>query len=432
MGKKVLNFIIGVVLLLISFGIMSFFPYRASFLTWIIVIISAFAFIFGYYRLGLAFNGPKGKTFKLIKKLVFCAAGIFMIVYGVYYCIHDEFSGRGLGVGTLLLIYGIAMEYYAFNKAFNYAVDGIKQSDLVTASIEDLCRAFQDVDTPMGRPWMGKVKNVDGDCIIYGPTDQGAFLFGYYLFGTFSFVESQLMNMLTDDDQAAAHRIETTWDRNDFGSGQLYHLLARMLPDFYIGMFEAYSKTGRASCDFIRLFQDKSPSVYVFDEKFAVVHQKYQLLDMDGRPKYYLHGIFPFWTFRLENVSDGRELVKSKRIIWHILFPTYDIYLNGEKYGRMRWLFRILRTRFRMKTADGEVEVREMTATVGDQFGVYKNGALIGTISQKLGLTGLGQFVRDMVFDNFVIMVFDERDLPLVTTLSVMLGSFKNRGIAKE
>ena len=152
---------------------------------------------------------------------------------------------------------------------------------------------------------------------------------------------------------------------------------------------------------------------------------------MEGNPKYYLHGTFPFWTFRLENVADGREIVKSRRIIWHIFFPTYDIYLNGEKYGRMRWLFRILHTKFRMKTKDGEVVVREMTATIGDQFGVYKNGVLIGMISQKIGLTSLGMFVRDMVFDNFVIMVFDERDLPLVTTLSVMLGSFKNHGIRK-
>ncbi|MCR5097926.1 MAG: hypothetical protein K6B14_03155 [Lachnospiraceae bacterium] len=219
---------------------------------------------------------------------------------------------------------GIAMEYYAFDKAMNYAVDGIKQSEDVNAPIDALYNAFKDIDTPLGRPWIGKVVNVDGDCIIYGPTNSGSFLFGYYLFGT-----------------------------------------------------------------------------------------------------------FPFWTFRLENALDGREVVKSKRIIWHILFPTYDIYLDGEKYGRMRWLFRILRTKFRMKTKDGEVVVREMTATIGDQFGVYKNGNLIGTISQKIGLTGLGTFVRDMVFDNFVIMVFDERDLPLVASLCVMLGSFKNHGIKK-
>ena len=76
--------------------------------------------------------------------------------------------------------------------------------------------------------------------------------------------------------------------------------------------------------------------------------------------------------------------------------------------------------------------VREMTATIGDQFGVYKNGTLIGTISQKIGLSSLGAIVKDMVFDNFVIMVFDEKDLPLVTAFSVMLGSFKNHGMGKE
>ena len=431
MGKRISNFIMGVVLLVIAFGIMAFFPVRTSILTWIIVAVSALAFCFGYFRLGLAFDGPMGKTFLTVKKIVLCLAGIAMMVFAVYALIKEDFSGKGMGLFTLNLIYGLAMQYYAFNKAMNYAVDGIKQSDEVTASIEELYNAFKDIDTPMGRPWTGRVRNVENDCIIYGPTDSGSFLFGYYLFGTFTFGASPLTTMLEEPDKAAIHTVSTKWDRDDFEMGQLYHFLSRMLPDFYISMFENFSRTGTASCDFEDLFESKTPNVYVFDEKFALMHQKYNLLDLSGNPRYYLHGVFPFWTFRLESVADGKEIVKSKRIIWYILFPTYDIYLNGEKYGRMRWMFRILRTKFRMKTRDGEIVVREMTATIGDQFGVYKNGALIGTISQKIGLSSLGTLVKDMVFDNFVIMVFDDRDLPLVTALSVMLGSFKNHGIKK-
>ena len=431
MGKRIANFLIGAVLLLFAFGIMAFFPETPNLLTWIIIAVSAFAFCIGYFRLGMAFDGPRGKTFLVTKKVLFCLAGIAMIVFAVYALIKEDFNGKGLGIFSLNLIYGLAMQYYAFSGAMNYAVDGIKQSEEVSAPIEALYDAFKDVDTPMGRPWIGKVKNVEGDCILYGPTDKGSFLYGYYLFGTFTFGASPLTSMLQDPEDARIHTVETKWDRDDFGKGQLYHLLSRMLPDFYISMFENYAKTGRAACDFADLFENKTPNVYVFDEIFAVVHQKYNLLDMNGDPKYYLHGTFPFWTFRLEDASDGREIVKSKRIIWHILFPTYDIYLNGEKYGRMRWLFRLLRTKFRMQTKDGEIMVREMTATIGDQFGVYRNGALIGTISQKLGLTSLGTFVRDMVFDNFVIMVFDEKDLPLTAALSVMLGSFKNHGIGK-
>ena len=424
MGKRICNFIIGVILLLAAFGIMAFFPEETSMLTWIIVAVSAFAFCLGYFRLGLAFDGPMGKTFLVVKKLIFSLAGIAMFIFAIYSLISEGLTGRGMGLFTLNLIYGLTMQYYAFNKAMNYAVDGIKQSDAVSVPIQALYAAFKDIDTPMGRPWIGKVKNVEDDCLIYGPTDQGSFLFGYYLFGTFTFGASPLTTMLADPESAAGHTVETHWDRDDSGKGQLYHLLSRMLPDFYISMFENFSKTGRAACDFADLFESKTPNVYVFDEIFAIVRQRYILLDMNGNPRYYLHGTFPFWTFRLENAHDVRELVKSRRIIWHILFPTYDIYLNGEKYGRMKWMFRILRTKFRMKTRDGEIVVREMTATIGDQFGVYKNGALIGTISQKIGLTSLGTFVRDMVFDNFVIMVFDEKDLPLVTTLSVMLGSF--------
>jgi len=431
MRERITNFIIGAVLLLFAFGIMAFFPVGPSLLTWIIVFVSAFAFCIGYFRLGLAIDVPMGKTFLAVKTIIFCLSGIAMIVFGIYALIKEGLNDKGMGIFSLNLIYGVAMQLYAFSKGMNYAVDGIKQSEEVNVPIEALYDAFRDIDTPMGRPWIGKVRNVEKDCLIYGPTDQGSFLFGYYLFGTFTFGASPLTDMLQDPESARIHTILTQWDRDDFGKGQLYHFLSRMLPDFYISMFENYAKTGRAVCEFADLFENKTPNVYVFDEIFAVVHQKYKLLDMNGEPKYYLHGTFPFWTFRLENASDGREIVKSKRIIWHILFPTYDIYLNGEKYGRMRWLFRLLRTKFRMKTRDGEIMVREMTATIGDQFGVYKNGSLIGTISQKIGLTSLGMFVRDMVFDNFVIMVFDEKDLPLVASLSVMLGSFKNHGTKK-
>ena len=432
MRERVTNCIIGVLLLLFAFGIMAFFPENRTLLTFIIIFVSAFVFCIGYFRIGIAFDGPRGKTFHIMKTILFFLAGIAMIAFGIYALIKEHFNYRGLSLFILNVIYGLAMMPYAFSNVMNEAVDGIKQSAAVSVPIEALYDAFKDIDTPMGRPWIGKVTNVESDCIIYGPTDKGSFLFGYYLFGTFTFGASPLTSMLQDPESARAHTIETHWDRDDFGQGQLYHFLSRMLPDFYISMFENYAKTGRAACDFADLFENKTPNVYVFDEIFAVAHQKYNLLDMNGNPKYYLHGVFPFWTFRLENVSDGREIVKSKRIIWHILFPTYDFYLNGEKYGRMRWLFRPLRTYFRMQTRDGEIMVREMTATIGDQFGVYKNGSLIGTVSQKIGLSSLGTIVQDMVFDNFVIMVFDENDLPLVTAFSVMLGSFKNHGMGKE
>ena len=432
MKNKFLRFLLGVGLLIFSFAIMAFFPVRTSILTWIIVLVSAFSFIFGYFYFGSAFEGPKGKVFKFFKKALFSLSGVAMIAYGIYALIAYNLNSKGLGIFSLMIIYGPAMELYAFDKLFNHAVDGIKTSEDITVPIEELYEAFKDIDTPMGRPWIGNIINVDSDCIIYGPTDEGSFLFGYYLFGSFNFAQGTLLKMFKNEDEAKAHMIDVDWDQDNTDRGQLYHMITRMLPDFYIGMFETYSNTGRAECEFVDLLKDKKPMVYEFKEKFAVVTQKYKLLGPDRKPKYYLHGKFPFWTFKLENAADGWEVAKSKRIIWHILFPTYDIYLNGEKYGRMKWLFRILRSKFRMKTADGEVVVKEMTATIGDQFMVYKNDSLIGTISQKIGFKNVDTFVEDMVYDNFVVMVFDERDLPLVTTLCVMLGSFKNHGINKE
>ena len=68
-----------------------------------------------------------------------------------------------------------------------------------------------------------------------------------------------------------------------------------MMPDFYIGMIEGYSATGRAQCNFLHLFTDRVPNVYIFDEIFAVARQRYRLLDLEGNEKYFLHGVLPFW-----------------------------------------------------------------------------------------------------------------------------------------
>ena len=429
--KAIIKSFLGVLLLAGGLGIVFLVPERSDFLVWIIIAISTFMFCIGYYWMGALFNRPMGRFFHAVRRIVFCAFGIFLIIFGCRFCYLNGFNTRGMAVATEYLIYGIAMQLYAFGKLFNQAVDGIKTSERVKAPLEELYAAFKDVDTPMGRPWLGKVKYIDGDCLIYGPTDAGSFLYGYYLYGSFAIGESSLDEFLLDEEDAAAHTVETTWDRDDFRLGELYHLLAWMMPDFFIGMFEGYAATGRARCDFLNLFTDRVPNVYIFDEIFAVARQRYRLLDLEGNETYYLHGALPFWTFHLERAVDGAEAVMSKRVVWNILFPTYDIYMGGEKYGRMSWKFRVLHTTFKMKTRDGEIAVREITATIGDQFGVYRNGALIGTISQKISLKSLGTFARDMIFDNFVLMAFDEKDLPLVASLTVMLGSFKNHGVKK-
>ena len=257
MRDRITNFIIGAILLLFAFGIMAFFPVETNLLTFVIIFVSAFAFCIGYFRLGIAIDVPMGKLFLALKTIVFCLSGIAMIVFGVYALIKEDFNGRGLGLFSLNLIYGVSMQLYAFSGGMNAAVDGIKQSEEVNVSIGALYDAFKDIDTPMGRPWTGKVRNIESDCIIYGPTDKGSFLFGYYLFGTFTFGASPMPDMLEDPESARRHTIETQWDRDDSQKGQLYHFLSRMLPDYYISMFENYAKTGRAACDFADLFEDR-------------------------------------------------------------------------------------------------------------------------------------------------------------------------------
>ena len=59
------------------------------------------------------------------------------------------------------------------------AVPGMKMP------VEQLKAAFACVDTQLGVPWIGKVKSIKQDAIIYGPSEDGFVIYGYYLFGRF-------------------------------------------------------------------------------------------------------------------------------------------------------------------------------------------------------------------------------------------------------
>jgi uncharacterized protein YxjI len=154
--------------------------------------------------------------------------------------------------------------------------------------------------------------------------------------------------------------------------------------------------------------------MYVFDERFKLTGQKYHLVDMDGNNVYDLEGTVPLKNFYIRDSHDGSELFRiSKRLI-HV-FPHYDFYSMGEKYGSIRQEVKLSHDIFSMKTVEGKLVMKQVTATIGDNYAVYMDGRLIGTLSEKISLK-----MHDIVFDNFVLKVFDEHFKPLLTALAIM------------
>ena len=417
---KLQKFLSGLFLYLASHGLLFLMPVRVHLISWVILFVSTFLICIGTFWMACAFDGPTGDAFVRGKCILLRAFSAALIALSVFICWKDNLSGRSLIAGTLLLIEGITAWMVSDPKTYNDTMDGMKQVPSMAKPLDEVFRAFEHVETPLGFPWMGKVQSIDEPCMIYGPTRAGSFLYCWYHMGEFMVSECDTESWL-DEAEAEAHRVQTSWDRDTDELGQLYHLTAKLLPDFYWNMFEDYAVNGAAECKFLDGFRSLRPDVYIFNEQFAITETDYELQDLDGNVLYLLHGSIPFKTFTLSDAGSGEEVFRITRRLLHAL-PNYDLYHCGEEYGRVAKKFDLTRENFRMETPEGILELREVTTTIGDQFVAYLDDYLIGTISERMSLS-----LRDAVYDNYIITAFEPRRVALLATLTVMLESFKGR-----
>ncbi|MBQ9459971.1 MAG: hypothetical protein IJU66_08585 [Oscillospiraceae bacterium] len=418
--KKIGFFFGGLFAVLASYGLLLLLPKESNVLSWVILLASAILFCLGAFWMGSAFNGPTGDAFVKTKRFVLRVFAVAACAAGALYAWTDDMSDRSIITATLLLIEGAAAWMLSDAKTYNASMDGMKQVPSMTSPIDEVFRAFEHVETPLGFPWMGKVRSIDDPCIIYGPTRAGSFLYCWYHVGEFTVSECDSVSWL-DEAEARRHMVETSWDRDADELGQLYHLTAMLLPDFYWNMFEDYAVDHVAKCEFLDGFRSLRPDVYIFNEQFGVVEKDYELQSLDGSVLYLLHGSVPFKTFTLSDAQSGEEVFRITRRLLHAL-PQYDVYHFGEEYGRVAKQFDLTHESFTMDTPDGPLELKSISGALGDQFVAYLDGYLIGTISERMSLT-----VRDAVYDNFIITAFEPQRVALLAVLTVMLESFKGR-----
>lgn len=420
--RKLQRLFSGLFLLLVSYALLAllFVWQDVNIFSWVVFAVSAFVFCIGAYWVGSMFDGPTGDAFVRGKRIVLRTLCVALCAVGLYIAWRDDFNGRGIIVATMLIIQGVTAWIISDAKTYNAAMDGMKQVPSMTAPLDEVFRAFEHVETPLGFPWMGKVQSIDDPCIIYGPSQAGSFLYCWYHTGEFCVSECDDASWL-DEAEAEKHRVHTSWDRDADALGALYHLTAKLLPDFYWNMFEDYAVNHVAECKFLDGFRDLQPDVYLFNEQFAITEKDYELQDLDGNVRYLLHGSIPFKTFTLADAESGEEVFRITRRLLHAL-PNYDLYHYGEEYGRVAKQFDLTHESFKVDTPDGLLEMRNFSTTLTDQFVVYLDDYLIGTISERTTL-----HIRDLIYDNFVIMAFEPKHVPLMAVLTVMLESFKER-----
>ena len=285
--------------LIASYGILFLLPEKTGFFFYLIFSISAFLFCIGFFRLGFTFEAPDDMKRANYAGLVYAVFGALINVAGIYGICRDSGSGRSIMIAVLLMIEALVLFGMAasgarepkeqwrsgillhsaaaigllfgivfavrmhFSEAsvivgilllieaiclwemgggrnpFNTFTPEIQAVPGMKMPVEQLKAAFACVDTQLGMPWIGKVKSIKQDAIIYGPSEDGFVVYGYYLFGRF-YVSGSMNPLFPHPEDAQGHVVKEAPD----GEGIL--LAKEYLPVAYAKMFSRYVESGAA------------------------------------------------------------------------------------------------------------------------------------------------------------------------------------------
>jgi len=351
-------------------------------------------------------------------KVLLWAAMIGALALSVYcFCIVFSTDSESQGnlyivFGTLLLIMSLTLLQFASVGLYNEMNDKVKMvTNRHGLGLDQIFKAFGQLETCLGTPWMGRVQSVRGKVIIFGPNSDGEYVhiqtFGK---GRVSVAFNEFPAWLKPREEDA-WRLEAAEapDRLDdiirhrFGSASILSELAKRL--------QAFLDTGVA--DLTPIGIGPKEKIYLFDESFTWNGQDFFLSDIDGNAVLKIAAPIPCKTFHIRN-ADGAEVFMLTKRVFHIL-PTYDLFEQGRRIGRMKKRFIFHHDHFVADTARGKLEMRSLNAMFGSNYQVRLNGKQIGTVARKLNVE-----FTNIVFDNFIISVSAPEYLPLMAAMGVM------------
>ncbi len=291
-----LELAVDILCLAASYGLLFLVPDNVNILFWVLFALSAFLFCIGFFRLGFIIDPSKTKKGMLISggllllfgivlnsagicmiyashgsessisvavlllieaivmysitashaaapkvqwimSLIFRAAAVLLIIGAIAYMFIASFSDTAIALGVLLIVEGVV--FWAIgggNNPFNSSMSPIRAVPGMKMNAGELRGVLADTETQLGYPWLGKIRSLKGDTIIYGPTEENDFVYGYYHLGRFYLAYSNDISLL-DTEEANEHRTA------EFPDDTGICLSADMLPEAYANMIMRYLET---------------------------------------------------------------------------------------------------------------------------------------------------------------------------------------------
>lgn len=321
-------------------------------------------------------------------------------------------------LGTLVLIAGCATWLMSSPEAYNSVSDEIQMIACnPPKTIETVYEAYKMLNTPLGSPYLATFKTAKQKMLVFGPDQNHQYLYfwlnksGTAGYLGFSFLTWAIKKRLTEPLIPMQNYENNLADYICFNSDVI--LLKKQLGE----NLKHYMKTGEV----LPLPHVQSSEVYTFTEDFKLTGQHFTLCDMKQNPVYEIDGTMPLKSFHIYDQSHNEVFKVTKELL--NLLPTYRFYLKGELYGRLEKKFSFVKDRFTMETTEGILKLEELAGYIGHNYGVYMNEKPIGFIMDDLSIN-----VKNLVFDNSVVIAYEPDYLPVLTAMAIMAA----REIARD
>ncbi|WP_026495802.1 hypothetical protein [Butyrivibrio sp. WCD3002] len=262
---------INVLALLLSYVVLFFLPRNLTVTSYVILGISIFLFMIGYFRLNIMYVWISELIGYRMTNVLSDILGMGLMAFGTVYLYLSHSNGKGMVVIFLLMMEGLAFMGTSAGEVIDLKVDrrmafamrlfalcliafavfyiitdiekGLPSAVLILielvmvlimsninahkeriakmkTSVKELCEKFGNVKTAFGEPRVGEV---DGhkECIIYGPNENGVYIYGYYMLGQFILaLESEENREVSNEDAEVLDRYKEMYE-NYAASGKM-------------------------------------------------------------------------------------------------------------------------------------------------------------------------------------------------------------------
>jgi len=334
--------------------------------------------------------------------------GIILMIIGII--VFIPLTNSAIVIGTIFFVCGLGVYVSIYLNSYSDLIKMIPVDSETT--IEEVFEKFKDYETPLGTPYLAKMRFTKTIEMIYGPDNEGFYLYCYFnKAGRIFYIGETFINTIKEvvvestkpykpiDEEKNSLKDIVCWDSSIW-------LLKFNLFD----VFSEYFKTG------IIPEMKKLPDakVYTFDEQFNLLGQEFKLHNLNKEVVYNIKGNYPLVSLSVYDPADNSEILKMVKQIDEIL-PTYNFYRDGKLYSTFHKNASFYKDKFFMEIPEGKIELTENSLTIGNNYTVYLNGEIIGTIMDNMNLT-----IRNIIFDNSILFVYNEKFTDIITAMAVM------------